>query len=412
MSVSNFPNIRQVHSTICWAACIEMVARFLHGQTDFDNIPRSEMPLQRRILKEFYTIEGTLNDNQAMLNSFCAIGDGYPSLRPEKKYYQEILKKVFGIHAKQRFQANIPSFASLRRYTDAGKPIILGMKYPGIQNGNHAVVVTHCQVSEGVKLIRVVDPFANQQRTDICITGPGKIAYLDYNNLQSRNQQDPSLVSVTTNFLKMAVISQAIMPIEDTGLELTDMQNTGGIEDIRNMVMGFFLDESIFRVRLEDLKVREAVITSQYQTLTAFLNNGPAEELKLLKVLAGKKESLEIMISEKQATDQSPAVYEFVGIRESYFTDENVASVKLKFGGRATGRQVNHFEPNYTLLHLQPGDLEFMVFKSGDERCYVALSDLPTIGLHYKEPYSFEELQNIITKAFPKYIEYENFTSN
>ena len=410
MSVSNFPNIRQVHSTICWAACIEMVARFLHGQGDFDNIPRSEMPLQRRILKEYYTIEGTLNANLTMLTTFCAIGDGYPSLRPEKKYYQEILKKVFGIHAKQRFQANIPSFTSLRRYTEAGKPVILGMKYPGIQNGNHAVVVTNCQVSEGVKLLRVVDPFANQQRTDICTTGPGKIAYLDYNNLQNRNGQEPSLVSVTTNFLKMAVALQAVLPMEDANLEPSDMQHAGGIEDIRNMVMGFFLDESIFRVRLEDLKVREAVITSHYQTLSAFLNGEPAEELKLLKVLAGKKESLEIMISEKPATDKARAVYEFVGIRESYFTDENVASVKLKFGGHGTGKQVNHFEPNYTLLHLQPGDLTFMVFKQGEERCYVSLSDLPTIGIHYKEPYSFEELRTIILKVFPKYVEYETFT--
>ncbi|MCF0062914.1 C39 family peptidase [Dyadobacter chenwenxiniae] len=410
MSVSNFPNIRQVHSTICWAACIEMVARFIHGQSDFDHIPGSEMPLQRRILKEYYTIEGSLDANLAMLTSFCEIGDGYPSLRPEKKYYQEILKKVFGINAKQRFQANIPSFASLRRYTDAGKPVVLGMKYPGIVNGNHAVVVTHCQISEGVKLIRVVDPFASQQRTDICTTGPGKIAYLDYNSLYNRNEQEPALVSVTTNFLKLAVTLQAMMPLDDAGLEPSDMQNTGGIEDIRNMVMGFFLDESIFRVRLEDLKVREAVITSHYQTLTAFLNNGQAEELKLLKVLAGKKESLEIMISEKPATDKSAAVFEFVGIRESYFTDENVASVKLKFGGHGTGRHVNHFEPNYTLLHLQPGDLTFMVFRQGEENCYVSLSNLPTIGVHYKEPYTFEELQNIILKAFPKYIEYESKT--
>ncbi|MCE7064618.1 hypothetical protein [Dyadobacter sp. CY326] len=408
MSIPNFPNIRQVHSTICWAACIEMVARFLNPEGSFENIPRADLPLQRRILKHYYGLDGSVdNSEEDMLNTFCEIGDGYPTLSHDDNYYQKILLEVFKIRSVQKFQDNIPTFSFLKRNTDARKPVILGLKYPGILNGNHAVVVISCVKRQDVKLLHIVDPFSNHTSANICVSGPGKIAYMSYSYLRNLNRSDPSLVSVVCNFEKIAIASLMASPPEPTPIEFSGLQNTGGIEDIRNMVMGLFLDESIFRVKLEELKMREAVITSRFQSLRQFLDEEPFQELKLLKVLTSKKDSLEIMIAETPATGNEPASYEFVGIRESYFTDQNISNVKLRFKEKNTGWHVNHFEPNYTLLHLQPGNLTFMVFTQEGEKCYVSLSEMPSIGIHYREPYSFADLKKIIRKHFPRYIAYE-----
>lgn len=408
MSIPNFPSVRQVHSTICWAACIEMVARFLNPQGRFDDIEPEDMPLQRRIVKHYYGLDGSVDTPEHhMLSRFCAIGDGYPTLGYDENYYQKILMEVFNIRSSQRFQENIPTFSSLKRNTDARKPVILGLKYPGIQSGNHAVVVINCIKRQDMKLLHMIDPFSNHTSTDICVTGPGKYSYLNYAALRNLNAEASSMVAVVSNFEKVALASLMASPPEPNPIEFSGLRNTGGIDDIRDMVMELFLDESIFRVRLEDLKMREAVITSRFQSLRQFLDDEPAQELKLLKVLTGKKDSLEIMINETPATADRPGAYEFVGIRESYFTDQEVSSVRLRFKGQSTGRKVNHFEPNYTLLHLQPGDLTFMVFTLGGENCYVSLSEMASIGIHYRESYTFEELAAIIRKTFPKYIAYE-----
>ena len=406
MSIPHFPSIRQVHSTICWAACIEMVTRFLKPQHTFDDIDPADMPLQKRVLKEYYTMTAGLSDDESnMLDSFCRIGDGFPTLRPERKYYQEILKSVFNIRSKQKIQNNIPSFTVMQRHTDAGKPLILGMKYPGIESGNHAVVVVNCKREE-IRIVHVVDPFANHTSDAICETGEGIDAYLSYSFLYNLNRDDPSSVSVVSDFEDLASPVMLKASSSGNGSEISGLQSRGGVEEIRDMVMGLFLNESIFNVKLENLKMREAVITSGYQTLRQFLDGKAAAELKLIKVLTSRKDSLEVMISETKS-DSDQTVYEFVGIRESYFTDEHIASVKLKFKEKSVSRAVNHFEPNYTLLHLQPGDLMFMVFTEGEEKCYVSLSQRRSIGLHYREAYSFQELQSIITKVFPRYAEYE-----
>jgi hypothetical protein len=414
MSISNFPNIRQVHSTICWAACIEMVARFLNPQNSFDQISESEMPLQKRILKEYYSIiPGQESDEQILLDTFCQIGDGYPTLSHDEKHYENILKKVFNIKAVQKFQANIPTFTALKRHTDAGKPVILGLKFPGIQNGNHAIVVVNCIKRDDVNLICLVDPFSNPEDNQICATGPGKMAFLSYSYLHNLNRTDASLVSVVSNFEHIAESILRISVPQTDAVEISGLENRGDIDDIRDMVMGLFLDESIFRVKLEDLKMREAVITSRYQTLRDFLERQPAAELQLLKVLTSKKDSLEVMIAETPETEGRHKTYEFVGIRESYFNEQNIASVRLKFKEKGTTRRsVNHFEPNYTLLHLQPGDLTFMVFTWGKETCYVSLSNMPSIGIHYREPYIFEELEAIILKSFPRYVRFKTAQFN
>lgn len=414
MSIPNFPNIRQVHSTICWAACIEMIARFLNPQNRFDQIPETDMPLQKRILKEYYSVlPGDEPDEQGMLDTFCEIGDGYPTLSPDEKHYQTILKAVFNINAVQKSQANIPTFLTLKRNTDAGKPVILGLKFPGIQNGNHAIVVVNCFKSEGVNLLCVVDPFANPEDGQICVTGPGTIAYMSHAYLHRLNRQDPSLVSIVSDFEPLSEPTRRINSLPSEVTEIPMLKNRGDINDIRDLVMSLFLNETIFRVDLKSLKMREAVITSQFQTLREFLERKPAAELKLLKVLTSKKDSLEVMIAETPGTEGQHATYEFVGIRESYFNEQNIASVRLKVGGKVTdSRSVNHFKPNYTLLHLQPGDITFMVFNIGEEKCYVALSNVPSIGIHYRTPYTFEDLEAIIVKAFPRYLRYETSELN
>lgn len=419
--MSNTPdilNIQQVHTTICWAACIEMIARWITPEEAKNISLNNTVPLQKEILKSFYQVrpraigEAPLNASElGMLANFCITKDNYPRIPDNLPYFTTIFNNLFKISCYETTISGLPQFQFVKEKIASKNSFILRLRYPGLLgNVPHAVVATKTESRYNLNLLKVNDPFASFQSKNICAFSEdtsglhkGVTAYLNYAELSYMNSTNfipgfVNSVSIVFNFVKapLSIDSPDTIPLETS-------QPIGykSIDEIVTLVKNLFENEVVYKDQytVQRKNFTRQVIQTFFPSLQYFLAKRLGNEIALIPILYGGEQQFDTLISFDSHAENP---YHFIGIRESYFpTLRQIKADQLKGADpRLQDYRIDHSEPNYFLVHLQQVDFRFIVLKKSLD-LYISLTHFPDVGLKYLSVYSYDEIRTILFKNFP-----------
>ena len=394
------PKLRQLKSTLCWAACIEMVAKSMNAAG------RGSEPVLQTILRAYYANKRlSAKKRKTLIDDFCVIGrdgmigqDGYPTIAKSKtKAIPEIFRNTFGIECQHKvLTRKMPDFSFLKDRMASGSRVVLGLKYPGLVAGQHLVVVVRCVPLGEIKLLAVHDPSNPAYGTTNCDSEGGVLAYWNYSELCADNAGN--------NYI--CFISGFQRPLPRTIPAETISANLfWNLDEIGNKVKSWINEMALFGGDESlDANTRRA-FSSLSITRDDFINeawNAGSSQI-LIPIYVSARKKYEIVLAPR---DRGAVNFRFLGFRETVYPDlQDVKTVKIrKANGSTEIIDVDHDEPNFSLVHIQPMDMVFMKFEIADgdfvTTAYVSPYKIPRFGASPGDSFSYDKLRELFEHSF------------
>ncbi len=407
------PKLRQLKPTLCWAACIEMIAKsFAHV-----NSGTTPEPFQKEILQRFFSRTTIISKNdQDLLDEFCTKeSEGYPALAKSNNYtYTDTFRELFRIECRHTRRKGLPPFEVLKEKIDSSGPVILIAKTPEVEINRHAVVVIGYRILDGVSLIKVHDPSnPGKKNGGYCNPEGGILSYMSYPALNSEN------FSVGPTEIKYADVdlvhtfSQASLGSVQAirGKEKVGADNFENIDAIVNRVKEWIVVKCIFG-NIESVNSNPlGRIGVEVANAAAFVNSASAGRLAQVIVPVLVEGEIKYEIVALPMSRENYQSLRFGEVRDAKFTglrDITQVIIRNKTGVEVEVRSVNHEMPDFNLLLLQPFNLVLMVFSKTIEGenvyTYVSPYKIAELNIAPGESFSYQKLADILnsTNSFVK----------